>query len=87
MNVVERARLRDGDRVEWQGRCFIYCGYSNKVHTLKEENVSGMIEYLPLCYRYPSELTSKWPVPEPTIEAIPMYIHLAKDEILNAKRK
>ncbi len=85
MNAVEKARLKVGKRVKWQGRHFIYCGFKYRAHTLKEENVSQIVERLPLCYTYPSEITAKWPVPEPTIEAGPVYEHLSNAEIMNAE--
>jgi len=85
MNAVEKARLRRGNRIKWRGRFFSYVGYGYRAHTLKEHGVSVMVENLPLCYTYPSEITSKWPVPEPTIEAGPVYEHLSNAEIMNAE--
>jgi hypothetical protein len=42
MNVVERARLKEGQRIKWKGRNFVYYHYAHKVHILKDECTSEM---------------------------------------------
>lgn len=46
MNVVERARLKSGQRIKWQGRHFIYHGYAYKAYSLKEEGASEICVWL-----------------------------------------
>jgi len=84
MTHIERARLKPGRLIEWQGRHFSYCGYAYKAHGLKEIGVSAVEEVLPLCYTYPSEVTAKWSLPEPQLRPAPIYEHLSNNEILNA---
>ena len=45
MTHIERARLKPGRLIEWQGRRFSYKGYSYQAHHLKELNVSALAEY------------------------------------------
>ena len=45
MTHIERARLKPGRLIEWQGRHFVYHGFAHKAHTLKELNISQMVEY------------------------------------------
>jgi hypothetical protein len=45
MNAVERARLKEGQRIKWKGRTFTYSGYAYRAHSLKEEGVSAICIY------------------------------------------
>ncbi len=46
MTHIERARLKPGKHLEWQGRHFAYKAFSHKAHHLKELNVSALSERL-----------------------------------------
>jgi hypothetical protein len=45
MTHIERARLKPGRLIEWQGRHFVYQGYGYKAHILKEGGVSRSVTY------------------------------------------